>query len=336
MTIGADIGGSPITESATAAPDPDTFQAVALAAARGLLRARKRLPPWLLYDQYGSALFEDITRLPEYYPTRTEHAILATHGDAMIAAAGPPLSIVELGAGSATKTRLLLKALLRQQTRAAYMPVDVSPAALAQAAAQLRDVRGLDVRPVVARYPEQLAFLNAAATRDAHRMVLFLGSNIGNYDPPAARKLLRGVRRHLHAGDTLLIGTDLRKAAATLIPAYDDALGVTARFSVNVLARLNRELGARFDLTRFRHVALWNRPASRMDLYLESTIDQIVPIAALGARVTFARGERIHTESSYKFTGAMVRDLVTSAGFRLQHSWRDPRRWFAVHLARVA
>jgi len=144
------------------------------------------------------------------------------------------------------------------------------------------------------------------------------------------------VRRHLHAGDALLIGTDLRKAAATLIPAYDDARGVTACFSLNVLARLNRELGARFDLRRFRHVALWNRPASRMEMYLESEVDQSVPIAALDAQVTFARGERIHTESSYKFTGPMVRQLLTSAGFRLQHSWRDPRRWFAVHLARVA
>lgn len=312
--------------------DPETLRAVAAAVADGLLRRRKRLPPWLLYDQQGSALFEEITALPEYYLTRTERAIFQAHAPDMIRAAGTPLSVIELGAGSASKTRLLLQALIAQQPRGDYMPVDVSPAALAEAARQLRDIPRLDVRPVVARYPDELGFLRGVAGR---RLVLFLGSNIGNYDPRAGRALLSAVRRHLAPGDALLIGTDLRKSGRYLVPAYDDARGVTARFIKNVLVRLNQQLGATFDVDRFHHVALWNPLASRMEMYLESLIPQRVRIAALDLTVSFAAGERIHTEFSYKFTQTMVRELLRAAGFRLESTWRDPRRWFAVHLARV-
>jgi L-histidine N-alpha-methyltransferase len=306
--------------------------ALALVVRKGLLRPRKQLPPWLLYDERGSELFEEITALAEYYPTRTERAILEVHADEMVDAAGPPLAVVELGAGTAAKTQLLLAALLARQPRARYMPVDVSPSALAQAAAALARFRHLTVQPVVARYPEELGFLSALPGR---RLVLFLGSNIGNYDAVAARTLMTGVRRQLAPGDAILVGTDLRKPEAILLAAYDDARGVTAEFNKNVLARINRELGGGFDLSRFRHVVRWNAKASRIELYLESTQAQIVPVKALGAEIPFRRGERIHTESSHKFTLTAVRRLFAAAGLRLEQTWYDERRWFALHLARI-
>src|SRR5450432_1386658 len=311
----------------------DTIAAVAAAVRAGLLRKRKRLPPWLLYDDEGSALFEEITRLPAYYLTRTERAILVAHADAMVEAAGLPREVVELGAGSASKTRVLLQALSRRQPRVRYVPVDVSPSALAQAAIVLRDLRFVDVRPAVARYPEELDFLRRPAV--GRRLVLFLGSNVGNYDPPRAVELLTAVRRQLAPGDGFLVGVDRRKSPALLLPAYDDDVGVTERFSKNVLARLNRELGATFDLDRFRHVVVWNARASRVDLYLESAIAQRVAIDALGVKVHLAARERIHTESSYKLTDARVGQLLTRGGFVPEATWTDERHLYGVHLARV-
>ena len=327
-----------VLDALDARPSPRDFTtsdtaAVMDAVRHGLLRARKSLPAWLLYDDEGSELFEDITRLPEYYLTRTERAILLRDADAMVAAAGCPLEIVELGAGSAAKTRLLLEAALAVQPRVRYRPVDVSRAAIAQAAAALRGLRRLDVEPVIARYPEELGFLRERTA--FRRLVVFLGSNIGNYDPPSALRLLSGVRRCLAPDDALLIGADRRKSPAILRPAYDDAAGVTARFSKNVLTRINRELGANFRLDLFRHVVRWNDRASRVELYLESAVAQRVVIAALGAKVDFAARERIHTESSYKLTDAKMRRLLTRAGFTPEASWSDERRWFGVTLARV-
>ena len=310
----------------------DASEAIGAAVRAGLSRARKRLPPWLFYDDEGSALFEEITRLPEYYLTRTERAILTTHAEGMLEAAGNPREIVELGAGSASKTRVLLAALRGQKARARYVPVDVSPAALAQATLVLRDLRHVDVRPAVARYPEELGFLRRPVS--GRRLVLFLGSNVGNYDPRRAVELLAAVRSHLSPGDGFLMGVDRRKSPALLLPAYDDAAGVTARFNKNMLTRLNRELGATFDLDRFRHVVVWNARASRLELSLESTIAQRVVIDALGARVDFAAGERIHTESSYKLTDARVRQLFERAGFVPETTWTDEARLYGMHLAR--
>jgi L-histidine Nalpha-methyltransferase len=311
----------------------DATEAVATAVREGLCRARKRLPPWLFYDDQGSALFEDITRLPEYYLTRTERAILTAHADDMIEAAGSPREVIELGAGSASKTRVLLSALGRRQLRVRYVPVDVSPAALVQAKMRLRDLRLVEVQPAVARYPEELGFLRRPA--DGRRLVLFLGSNIGNYDPPRAIELLAAVRRHLAPGDGFLMGVDRRKSPALLLPAYDDAAGVTARFNKNVLVRLNRVLGGHFELDRFRHVAKWNARASRVEMHLESAVAQSVAIDALGLRVDFKARERIHTESSYKLTDARVRQLFLRCGFVPEASWTDERGLFGVHLARV-
>jgi dimethylhistidine N-methyltransferase len=308
-----------------------TFEAVAAAVRAGLLRARKSLPPWLFYDELGSGLFEEITALPEYYLTRTERAILVREAEAIVSAAGPPLEVVELGAGSAAKTELLLEALLRHQPRVTYVPLDVSPAALLSARARLRRLRRVNVHPILARYPEALTLPRPESGR---RLVLFLGSNIGNYDPAAARALLSAVGRALRPGDALLLGADLRKSPRVLLPAYDDAQGVTARFNKNVLVRLNRELDANFDLDGFRHLARWNAHRSRIEMHLESTREQRVTLGALGVEVSFARGERIHTESSYKLTPLRIRQLLAAAGFRTEATFYDPHRWFGLTLGR--
>ena len=226
----------------------------------------------------------------------------------------------------------MLEALLARQPTALYTPVDVSPTALRLAVAELRRFRRLRVRPIQARYPDDLVLPERSAER---RLVVFLGSNIGNYDPSEARALLAGVRARLEPGDAFLLGADLAKSPRLLRPAYDDAAGVTARFNLNVLARLNRELGAAFDLERFRHVVKWNAAASRMELYVESTVAQTVPIRALGTKIAFARGERIHTESSYKLTRTALRRLLVDAGFKPEAKWHDARGWFGLFLARV-
>jgi L-histidine Nalpha-methyltransferase len=319
----------------SAAPEAaagDSAAQVAAVVARGLGAAHKSLPPWLLYDDAGSALFEEITELPEYYLTRTERALLGTHARAMVAAAGPPLSVVELGAGSAVKTELLLQALLARQGRGCYYPVDVSPALGEVAAGLRRRYCSLEVTPVSARYPEQLGWLRAVPRR---RWVLFLGSSIGNYERPEAVALLRAVRAELAPGDALLLGTDLVKPASVLLPAYDDAAGVTAAFNKNLLARLNRELDAEFELEAFSHHVRWNAGESRIELHLRSEVDQLVHIGALRMTVRFARGELLHTENSHKFDEDGVRTMLAEAGFGLETTWSDERRWFALHLCRA-
>jgi L-histidine Nalpha-methyltransferase len=306
--------------------------AFAQAVAAGLTGARKSLPPWMLYDDVGADLFEQITALPEYYLTRTERAILTARAGEMLDAAGAPRGVAELGAGSASKTRVLIEAMLAQRDTATYFPVDVSPA-LPEVAQELRQrYPRLTVNPISARYPEQLGWLRSVPRR---RLVLFLGSSIGNYDRHEAAGLLRAVRGQLTTGDALLLGTDLVKPASVLVPAYDDAQGVTARFNKNVLARINRELGGNFDLDGFRHLVRWNPALARMELYLCSQRDQVVPIDRLHLRVRFARGELLHTENSHKFTLPSVRALLLEAGFALERSWSDPADLFALHLARA-
>lgn len=300
---------------------------------RGLARTPKSLPPKLFYDSEGSALFEQITRLPEYYLTRTETAILERDAEDMVTRAGDGLTLVELGAGSAAKTRIVIRALLRRQARATFYPVDVSAAPLWDAARALPlEFSGLQVEPVVADYCNSLGWLRRLPGR---KLVLYIGSSIGNFDPITATALLAGMRRVLSPGDALLLGIDLAKAPDVLVPAYDDSQGVTARFNLNMLARINRELGGHFDLASFRHVAEWNGRLSCMQMYLESTRAQVVPIDELRLPARFERGERIHTEDSYKFTTAMIDAVVAEAGLVLEATWTDPRRWFAVHLARV-
>lgn len=300
---------------------------------QGLDASPKRLPARLFYDADGSALFEEITRLPEYYLTRTELGLFERYAREMMARAGDELTVIELGVGSAFKTRVLLRALLAQQKRATFVPVDVSRAALEMTVAALQpEFPTLQIIPMEGRYRRALDAVNL---RSGRRLVLFIGSSVGNFDPEEATALLEDLRAGLTSGDALLLGTDLRKDPALLHAAYDDAQGVTARFNKNVLARINRELGGTFALEQFAHLALWNDAASRMEMHLESLSDQTVRIDALGRTYNFVRGERIHTENSHKFTVDSVRELLGACGFALEHTWTDERNWFAEHLARA-
>ena len=298
------------------------------------LNARPRLlPPKLFYDAEGSRLFDEITETEEYYPTRTERAMLTEYAGEMVRQAGKNLTLIELGAGSASKTQLLIKAILRRQLRAEFYPVDVSSSALQGA---LRSLNGhfprLRVSPIVADYTHRLPELNSLAGR---KLVLFLGSTIGNFEPDEAEAFLKNVRRSLGTGDALLIGFDLIKDADVLHQAYNDAEGVTTRFNKNMLARINRELGGTFDLDAFEHVAFWNRRKSRIEMHLESMYEQTVWIEDLGRGFHFDRGERIHTENSYKFNMSSIERLLRRAGFRLETHWTDAKSWFCEALARV-
>jgi dimethylhistidine N-methyltransferase len=299
---------------------------------RGLTARPKRLSPWLFYDERGSELFEAITELPEYYLTRTERDILAEHADAILGAiGGSQLAILELGAGSAAKTRLLLEAAARRHGAVEYYPVDISASALEKAsqrlAAQLPQVT---VQPIVSDYTRNLAQLPGSGSR---RLVLYIGSSVGNFEPQRAASLLRNLRRQLAPGDWLLLGVDHVKDRTTLLRAYNDGAGVTAEFNRNVLARINAELGANFRPRLFRHRALWNDRECRMEMHLESLVAQEISIRALDLTIRFRRGESVHTENSYKFTPDTVNALLTRGGFAARQSWTDARGWFGVYLA---
>lgn len=304
---------------------------VSSAVREGLTARPKQLPPWLFYDAAGSRLFDRITGLPEYYLTRTERSILTAHAAAIVALAaqGERLRISELGAGSADKTRLLLAAAVRQQGTVLYEPVDVSATALAAARERIqREIPEVTVTPHVMDYTHRL-HLEPAGER---RLVLYIGSSIGNFEPQEALRLLQRLRASLSPGDSLLLGVDLVKDEQTLLAAYNDAAGVTAAFNRNLLCRLNRELAADFDPAAFRHRAVWNASESRIEMHLESRRAQQVFLASLELEVDFAAGERIHTENSYKYAPGQAESLLSESGFASAATWTDARDWFAVCL----
>jgi L-histidine Nalpha-methyltransferase len=319
-------------------------EAVAREARAGLTATPKTLSPWLFYDEAGSHLFEQITQLPEYYLTRTERAIFTAHADEIIrraaatsGEAAPTLTLIELGAGTATKTGILLAAAVRQQGSVVYQPVDVSATALAVATENiLSNIPGVKVRSQIADYTREPLPLDRL--RDTRTLALYIGSSIGNFDPTAATEVLTNLRAQLEPGGMLLLGTDLapgaHKSVADLLAAYNDAAGVTAAFNLNVLARLNRDLGAGFNLASFRHQACWNPHESRIEMHLESLSSQTVHIPAYPAfTIHFKAGETIHTENSYKFTPAAITRLLASASFTPTQTWQDPAALFAVTLA---
>jgi len=309
---------------------------MASAVTDGLLSQPRWLPSWLFYDAAGSKLFNQITELPEYYLTRTERAIFLEHSDEIIglAANGDALRIVELGAGSADKTRLLLTAAVDRQDTVTYEPVDVSPSALDEAQQRIeREIPGVLVSPRVEDYTRGLE-LDAPAIGE-RRMVLYIGSSIGNFEPEEAQRLLRNVRAALVPGDSILLGVDLVKDKSTLLAAYDDAAGVTAEFNLNLLARLNRELGADFDLRAFAHRAVWNAAQSRIEMHLASRKRQRVRIPALDLKIDFTPGETIHTENSYKYRPGQPEETLRTAGFTPVSTWTDNQKRFAVCLARA-
>lgn len=299
----------------------------------GLTSHPKTLPPKLFYDAAGSALFEQITELPEYYLTATEQTIFERFAPEMVRAAGESSTIIELGAGTAKKTMLVLRAALDLHRAVTFIPVDVSSFALQVAQHRVRsELPQVAVHPLVLDYTQRSS---ALAQMPGRKLVLYIGSSIGNFEPMAASALLRRMRSSLSAGDSLLLGTDMRKPVDVLLPAYDDASGVTARFNLNVLARINREFNADFDLDRFAHVVNWNERDSRIEMHLESLADQLVNINALDVSVPFVSGETIHTENSYKFTSSMIESLAANGGFRIEQSWSDEREWFTVTLFRA-
>jgi L-histidine N-alpha-methyltransferase len=308
--------------------DSDVAAALASDVLRGLTASPKWLPPKWFYDDAGSVLFDEITRLPEYYPTRREREVLAAHaGD--VAALTQARVLVELGAGSAEKTRLLLDALRAEGTLERYVPVDVSDSALVEAATAIaEDYPDLAVHGVVADFVTQLELLPSGDSR----LMAFLGGTIGNFEPAPRADFLARVAGSLRAGDAFLLGTDLVKEPERLVRAYDDAAGVTARFNLNVLAVVNRELGADFDLAAFSHVAVWDSTEEWIEMRLVSARAQTVHVKALDLDVTFEAGESMRTEISAKFTRGRVEREFAAAGLRLASWWTDPAGDFAVSL----
>jgi L-histidine N-alpha-methyltransferase len=310
-------------------PDGQGADSLADAVRLGLSSDPKTLPCQFFYDEAGSQLFEQICALPEYYLTRTEDAILADHADAMVAGWFQAPVVIELGSGSSTKTRRLIEAALAAYGTLDYLPIDVSPTILeASAAALVSDFPALRVTGYAADYRTALAALARRIERP--KLVVFLGSSLGNYEADDAIDLLSHVATSLGPSDRLLLGTDLVKDRAILEAAYDDASGVTARFNQNLLVRLNRELGADFDPDAFAHRATYRDDLGRVEMHLVSRLDQVVAIpgAALSAR--FAAGESIHTENSHKYTLAGLHDLAERSGFVEDGSWTDTQGWFRL------
>lgn len=319
---------SGVAPRAVSAAEPDEFAEAALA---GLARPQKAIPCKFLYDAQGSALFDAICELPEYYVTRTEIAILSARAQAIADLVGPGAALIEFGGGSCRKARILLDALERP---AAYVPVDVSREHLEAAAAALAaDYPELPVVAVCADYMSPFR-LPPAALSAAKRVGFFPGSTIGNLRPPEARAFLSHAARLLGRGGELIVGVDLKKDSALLNAAYNDSAGVTARFSLNLLTRMNRELGADFAPERFAHDAFYNAARGRVEIYLRSLARQTVTVA--GRPVRFAAGERVHIEYSYKFAVEEFHALAAEAGFQAVETWRDPDRLFSVHYLRSA
>jgi dimethylhistidine N-methyltransferase len=301
-------------------------------AVRAGLGSRPRsLAPKFFYDALGSYLFEAICLLPEYYLTRAEAEILGRYSREIIDQIDEPICLVELGSGSAIKSRYLIRALLERQETLHYQPIDISKTMLAESSsALLTEFPGLSITGIAGDYTASLDLTDLHPGE--RRLALFLGSNIGNYDASDARALLSRLRAALAPGDAFLIGADLRKETEVLEAAYDDALGVTAAFNLNLLQRINRELGGDFDPRKFRHVASFNTDAGRVEINLESREAQSVRIEDLGLSLEFEPGEMIHTENSYKYRLEDLARLAENTGFRVARSWFDEAQRFSCNL----
>jgi len=304
----------------------------AMDVARDLALSPRQLQSKYLYDRLGSRLFEAICRLPWYTITRAELGLLSRHADEIAAALPDPLTLTELGPGDGEKIALLAAALVRERSALATHLIDISQTALDQAERRLGRYEGVSVVGHRASYEEGLRRVARARNGDGGLLVLFLGSNLGNFDRDAARDFLRAIRGTLRPGDALLLGADLVKPEKDLVLAYDDPLGVTAAFDKNLLLRINRELDGNFDLEAFAHRAVFDSVESRVEMRLVSLRDQEVEIPAAGTRVRFAEGDYIWTESSYKYTAAVLRRLVEDAGFACRRQWVDSEAAFALAL----
>jgi dimethylhistidine N-methyltransferase len=310
----------------------ETSSSFAAEICAGLTRPeQKELPSKFLYDEVGSALFEAISVLPEYGLTRADVRLLRQHAPDIVSRLPLPVIVAELGTGSGKKTRWLLEALARRRP-SCYCPIEISRSALAMCRRELGDIEAISIVGYEGEYLEGLARVAARRRDGEHLLVLFLGSTIGNFERPAAVEFLREVRRILRTGDSLLLGTDLEKPVAQLLAAYDDPLGITAAFNLNLLARINRELDADFMLPRFRHLARYNAAARSIEMYLRSTCAQTVTLREVGLAITLHEGETIWTESCHKYAAGEVPELATKAGYHCEAQWVDQEWSFAESL----
>ncbi len=297
----------------------------------GLGDMRKHLPCRYFYDYEGSLLFEDICGLPEYYQTRTEKKILESSAAEIIGGMPEDVVLVELGSGSSVKTTIIIEALLTKHGRASYTPIDISRSMLEESAAQLRNAYdGLEVVSIAAEYREGLKQLRNFDKRP--ELILWLGSSIGNFERDAAVAFLKDITTGLSPHDRLLVGFDLVKDVDILKSAYNDSQGVTAAFNLNLLARINRELGGNFDLDSFKHIAEYNTELNRIEMYIVSNRDQDVRTEAMDRTFHFDEGERIHTENSHKYTHEAIEKIAGEAGLHIIRQWQDPRDLFNLTL----
>lgn len=309
--------------------------------ARDVIRGLATQPKYLLakyfYDETGSELFEQITEQPEYYPTRTEAHILRTFAADIRRAMEGDLCLVELGSGSSNKTTILLKSLLEAQDQLHYFPIDISPGILSESAEKLNsDFDGLSTIPIQSEFGQGLGRANwIISQKDKvpnRKLVLFLGSSIGNFEISDSQSFLTMVREKMRREDGLLIGFDLQKDREVLNAAYNDRSGITARFNLNILTRINRELGGEFVLDRFSHRAFYNDAKGRIEMHLVSDSSQEVALRKLDESFTFAKDETIHTESSHKYTPALIDEIVRKSGLETKGLFTDENEWFAVAL----
>jgi L-histidine Nalpha-methyltransferase len=313
-------------QAAIAHPTADFTRQFAEDVRAGLEKpGQKELPSKYFYDAIGSALFEVISLLPEYGLTRAGERILQRHAEEITARIPSPIVVAELGSGSGRKTRLILEAIASRQPTL-YHPIELSRTALSMCERELSQLDSVSVLGFETGYLDGLREAAARRKPGQHLLVLFLGSSIGNFDRKPGEEFLRKIRETLATGDALLLATDLEKPAEQLLEAYDDPLGVTAAFNLNLLARINRELDGDFDLTRFRHAALWNQLERRIEMHLRSTIEQSVNIRKCELSATFMKGETIWTESSHKYAAEEVVEMGRRAGFRCTGQWFD-REW---------
>ncbi len=298
---------------------------------RGLTASPKQLFPKYLYDELGSQLFDAICLLPEYYLTRAENEILSRYAHEIVRSIETPVTLIEMGSGSASKTRRIIEALLAQRSELQFIPVDISASALESSSRiLLQSYPRVRIEAYAAEYFDGLRAL--AEKQRGRTLALFLGSNISNFEPEESEEFLRAMRKVLAAGDALLLGADLKKDRHVLEAAYDDALGVTAAFSRNALVRINRELGADFVVEAFRHRAAFNEAKSRIEIQLESLREQKVRIDKIDLEISFGAGELIHTENSYKYDLNEIARLASTNGFRCRRTWLDDRRRFSSNL----
>ncbi len=316
-------------------PQPDYTHAFAEAVRLGLNKPVKSIPPKFFYDETGSRLFEEITNTTEYYVTHIEEALIKREAVEIVLrtqrnAQDEMLSLVELGSGSSRKTRPLIKAMLDHQPSLVYRPIDISPTIVQGFGKKLLDAHPtLRIRALICDYHHAMATLrNEEATP---KVFMFLGSSLGNYDRQEALHLLCVIAETMGPKDSLLLGLDLKKNAAVLHAAYNDSQGATASFNLNLLSRMNGELGAHFDLNLFAHNAFYNPQQGRVEMHLESLVDQITYIESLKESYNFRKGERIHTENSYKFDRALLEEMCDTAGLRLETMWTDDKDWFSLN-----